>query len=75
MKIEITPKEATQIRVRYAGKVIFDQTLEAGRLHVIEAEHPKCCGTAEAFLVEGEDEMLIGSADYGTCNCPSGQAK
>jgi hypothetical protein len=73
MKIEITPKEPMRIRVRYNGEVVYDQKLEAGRLAVIEAEHPKTCGKAEAFIVEEDgSEFPIGSADYGNCECAAG---
>ncbi len=68
MKIEITPKEPLHLRVRYQGEVVFDQVLAAGQLYDLDIQHPKTCGTAEAFIVEDDgSEMLIGSADYGPC--------
>ena len=54
MKIEIEPKEPMHLRVRYNGKVIWDETLQPGK-HVIEVEHPKTCGVAELSLVESDD--------------------
>jgi hypothetical protein len=76
MKIEMTPKEKTHIRVRYNGEVVCDQVLEAGKPYVIEAEHPKTCGKAEAFFVEEDgSEFPIGSADYGPCTCAAGTHK
>jgi len=72
MKIEVTPKEPMHIRVRYEGKVIYDEVLQPGP-HNIEVDHPKTCGKAELFLVEDDDsEFPIGSADYGPCNCEAG---
>jgi len=72
MHIEITPNEPTRVLVRYQDKVVYDQLLEANKSYVIDAEHPKTCGKAQAFLVFGEDEMMIGEADYGDCQCPAG---
>jgi hypothetical protein len=70
MRIELTPKEDMHVRVKYNGATIHDQDLTAGTAYVIEAEHPKCCGVAEAFLVDEDgSEMPIGSANYGDCDC------
>ncbi len=67
MRIIIDPKEAIQVRVKYNGGVIYDQTLQPGH-HDIDVVHPKCCGVAEAFLVDSDGaETPIGSADYGKC--------
>lgn len=74
MRIEVTPKEPMHMRVRYNGKVIWDETLTPGK-HDIEVEHPKTCGKAELFLVEDDDsEFPIGSAEYGECKCEGGHA-
>ena len=65
MRIQMDPKEPFHLRVKYNGQVKFDQVLQPGP-HDIDVEHLKCCGTAEAFLVEEDGtEVLIGSAEYG----------
>lgn len=74
MRLEVTPKEPMHVRIKHNGKVVFDKVLEANVEHKIVAEHPNC-GKAEAFLVEGEDEMLIGSTTYGDCECADGPHK
>jgi hypothetical protein len=74
MRLEVTPKEPWHIRIKDNGKVVLDKVLEAGVAHVVETEAP-ACGKTEAFLVEGDEEMLIGSADYGACPDESEQAK
>ncbi len=66
MRLEVTPKEPWHVRIKDNGKVVLDKVLEAGVAHVVETEAP-ACGVTEAFLVEGEDEMLIGTATYGEC--------
>lgn len=66
MRIEVTPKEPWHIRIKDNGKVVLDKVLEAGVAHVVETERP-ACGKSEAFLVEGDAEMLIGSATYEAC--------
>ena len=71
MKIEVNPKEPMQFRVRYNGKIVFDEVLQPGP-HKVEAEHPKTCGVAQCFIVEGDDEMEIGRAEYGECQCAPG---
>ncbi len=71
MRLEVTPKEPWHVRIKHNGKVVLDKVLEANVAHVVEAEHPKC-GKAEAFLVEGDDEMPLGSAEYGECQCADG---
>jgi hypothetical protein len=71
MKIEFTAKEPTHLRVRYNDKVIYDQVLPVGP-HDIDVVHPKTCGKAEASFVYGEEEMLLGTADYGECKCAAG---
>ncbi len=78
MRIQLDPKEPLHMRVKYNGKVVFDQTLQPGP-HDIDVAHPKCCGKAEAFIVEEDGtEIPLGSADYGDqCqdaqNCPNKQ--
>ncbi len=74
MRLEVTPKEPWHIRIKDNGKVVLDKVLEAGVAHVVETVAP-ACGTTEAFLVEGDDEMLIGSAEYGACPDEGEQAK
>lgn len=70
MRIEMTPKEDLHLRIKYNGKAILDQDMKAGTAYVTTAEHPKCCGVAEAFLVDDDgSEMPIGSANYGDCDC------
>lgn len=72
MRIEIDPKEPMHLRVRYNGKIIWDETLQPGK-HEIEVEHSKTCGTAELSLVEDDDsEFPIASAQYGECKCDGG---
>ncbi len=66
MRIEVTPKEQWHVRIKDNGKVVLDKVLEAGVAHVVETAAP-ACGKTEAFLVEGDEEMLIGSAEYGAC--------
>ena len=66
MRLEVTPKEAMHVRIKDNGKVVLDKVLEAGVAHVVETERP-ACGKSEAFLVEGDDEMLIGTATYEAC--------
>ena len=82
MRIQMDPKEPFHLRVKYNGQVKFDQVLQPGP-HDIELEHPKCCGTAVALLVEEDGtEVPIGSAEYGDpCagadaqNCPNSQGQ
>lgn len=70
MRIEMTPKEDTHVRIKYNGAVVLDQVLTAGTEYKIEAEHPKCCGVAELFFVEADGtEYGIGSTNYGQCDC------
>ena len=71
MKIETTATEPMQFRVKYNGKVVFDQTFQPGTVN-IDVEHPKTCGTAECFLVFGDEEMLLSAKEYGTCQCADG---
>jgi hypothetical protein len=73
MKIEFTETEPTRLRVRYNGRIVFDEILQPGP-HNIEVKHPTTCGRAEAFLVEddGSTELSIGSVNYGPCNCSTG---
>lgn len=66
MRLEVTPDEPMHIRIKDNGKVVLDKVLEAGVAHVVETERP-ACGKSEAFLVEGDEEMLIGTASYGEC--------
>ncbi|MBX9952015.1 MAG: hypothetical protein K2Y39_22775 [Candidatus Obscuribacterales bacterium] len=66
MRLEVTPKEPWHIRIKNNGKVVLDKVLEANVAHVVETERPPC-GKSEAFLVEGDEEMLLGSAEYGAC--------
>lgn len=66
MKLEVTPKEPWHIRIKDNGVVVLDKVLEANVAHVVETPAPSC-GKTEAFLVEGEEEMLIGTAEYGAC--------
>jgi len=70
MRIEMDPKEPQRIKVRYNGVEIHDQVLQPGP-NVVEVEHPKTCGKAEMFFTEldGSDEFLVGTADYGQCQC------
>ena len=72
MRLEVTPKEPWHIRIKDNGKVVLDKVLEAGVAHVVETERPSC-GKSEAFLVEGDEEMLIGSAEYGECADEGGE--
>lgn len=80
MRVQMDPKEPFHLRIKYNGEVKFDQVLQPGP-HDINVEHPKCCGKAEAFLVEEDGtEVPIGSAEYGAqCqgadaqNCPKAQ--
>ena len=68
MRIVIDPTEAIHVRVKYNGGVVYDETLQPGH-HDIDVDHPKCCGIAEAFLVDPDGtEMPIGTADYGKCD-------
>jgi hypothetical protein len=74
MKIESNADEPTHFRVKYNGRVIFDQVFQPGPLS-IDVEHPKNCGTAECYLVYGNDESLFGVAVYGPCSCADGPHK
>lgn len=65
MRIQMNPKEPFHLRIKYNGQVKFDQVLQPGP-HDINVDHPKCCGQAEAFLIEEDGtEVPIGSAKYG----------
>lgn len=67
MRLEMNPKEPTHVRIKDNGTVVFDKVLEAGVDHKIETTPPPC-GKTEAFLVYGDDEMLIGTTIYGECS-------
>ncbi len=66
MRLEVTPDEPWHIRIKNNGVVVLDKVLEANVAHVVETERP-ACGKSEAFLVEGDSEMLLGTAVYGEC--------
>lgn len=71
MRLEVTPKEPCRVRIKHNGKVILEETLEAGVACVVQAEHPKC-GKAEVFRLNGDAEIPMGVADYGDCQCQDG---
>lgn len=64
MKVAVTPDEPFHLRVRYNGEQIFEKHIAAGEKFEQDIETPKVTGKAEVFVVEGDEEMLIGTAEY-----------